>query len=258
MTDEEKKAETARLEALKAEKEQADADFEAEIADLSDEEKEAKRAEKEALNTDNKTDYKEQARKEREAREKAEKALAEQRFKNAQRKRKEEDDEDDLDDDDNKPVTTKDLQRILAENSQQTEKRLMGTRIKEIATNLADSEEEAEAIIETHSNRTFPSYLTIEEQLEESHAIVNRKKLVSKTSELKRALKSKETASKDTGSAHRDAPQGKPKVAPDVEASLKRQAFVYDSASKIWKKKLPNGKFLCKDTKVSPIKTFTL
>lgn len=252
-----KAAQTAEAEA-KAKKEQADADFEAEIADLSDEEKEAKRAEREASNTDNQTDYKAIAQAERERREKAEKALAEKRFLNSKRNKKEEDEEELEDDDEDKPVTTKELQRILEENTNRTTKALMGTQIKEIVKNLADSPEEAEAIIEIHANRTFPSYLTLEEQLEESHAIVNRKRILSKTSELTRALKSKNTALNDVAGTHRDAPQARAKIAPDLEASLKSQGFVLDQTSKVWKKKLPNGKILCKDTRVKPIKTFTI
>lgn len=242
MTDEEKK---------QADKEQADADFEADIADLTDEEKEAKRADKEALNTDNKTDYKAVALREKEAREKAEKALADKRFKDAERKRKVQDDDiDDQDDDEDKPITSRDLQRILAENSQQTEKRLMGSQIKDLANDLADSPEEAEAIIEIHTNRTFPSYLSLQEQIEEAHAIANRKKLVSTNSELKRALKSKNTASNDSAGTHRDAMQGTaPKLSAGDTAAYKRAGFTYDVTSKLWKKKLPSGKFLIKDPK---------
>lgn len=251
MTPEEQAAETARLE-----KEQADADFEAEIVDLSDEEKEAKRAEREASNPDNQTDYRAIAQQERERREKAEKALAEKRFQDAERKRKTGDDEDE--DDDDKPITRKDLHKVISETAEQTKKSLLGGRIKDIVSTLAESEDEAEAIIELHANRPFPSYLTLEEQLEEAHAIVNRKKLVSKNAELKRALKSKDTASKDSAGTHRDTPQVRPRVAPDVEASLKAQKFEYDNTSKLWKKKLPNGRTLCKDTRVKPIKTFTI
>jgi hypothetical protein len=253
MTEEEKKAETARLEAEAKAKEEADANFEAEIAELSDEEKEAKRAERDALNTDKSTDYKAVAKREREAREKAEKALADKRFKDAERKRKAKEeggDDNDEDDEEDKPVTSRELQRILAENTQNTEKRIMGSQIKEIANDLADSPEEAEAIIEIHANRTFPSHLSLSEQLEEAHAIANRKKLISTNSELKRALKSKGTSSKDSAGTHRDPMEGTvPKLSAGDTASYKRAGFTYDTTEKVWKKKLPTGKFLVKNPK---------
>ena len=251
MTPEEKKAaETAEAEA-KAKKEQADADFEAEIADLSDEEKEAKIAERNASNTDKITDYKAIALAEKEAREKAENALATKRFNDAQRKRKQQDDGDDIDEDDeDKPVTGKQLQKILEENTQRTEKRLMGSQIKEIANGLADSPEEAEAIIEIHANRSFPSHLSLQDQLEEAHAIANRKKLVSTNSELKRALKSRNTASNDSAGTHRDPMEGTaPKMSAADTASYKRAGFTFDTKDKLWKKKLPTGKFLIKNPK---------
>lgn len=253
MTPEEQKAaETAKAEAeakAKEEKEQADADFEAEIADLPDEEKEAKRAERDASNTDNKTDYEAIALAEKQAREKAEKALADKRFKDAERKRKAQEDGDDIDEDDeDKPVTGKELQRILDENTQRTTKLLMGGQIKDIANSLADSPEEAEAIIEIHANRSFPAHLSLQEQLEEAHAIANRKKLVSTNSELKRALKSKGTVSKDSAGTHRDPMSGTaPKMSPNDVASYKRAGFTYDTRDRLWKKKLPTGKFLVKD-----------
>lgn len=254
MTEEQKKAETARLEAEAKAREEADADFEAGIADLSDEDKEAKRAERKAPNTDNTTNYKAIAQQEKEAREKAEKALADKRFKDAERKRKAKDDigadNDDDDEDEDKPLTSRDLQRILAENSQQTKKLLMGSQIKEIVNDLADSPEEAEAIIEIHANRTFPAHLSLTEQLEEAHAIANRKKLVSTNSELRRALKSKGSASNDSASAHRDPMEGTaPRLSAGDTASYKRAGFTFDTKEKIWKKKLPTGKFLIKNPK---------
>lgn len=264
MTEEEKKkaeeTAAAEAEAKAKEKEQADADFEAEIAELSDEDKEVKRAERDALNTDNQPDYKAIAQQEREKREKAEKDSADKAFKLRELKRKKDDDgEDPPDNTDDKPVTGRELQRILDENTQKTERRFMGSRIKEIAKSLADSEEEAEAIVEIHANRTFPPGLSIEEQLEEAHAIANRKRLVSTNSELKRALKSKGTVSRDSAGTHRDATPGvTPKIAPDLEASLKRQQFAFDATSKLWKKKLPSGKYLVKDVRTKPIKTYVI
>lgn len=255
MTDEEKKKaeETAKAEAeAKAkEKEQADADFEASLEGLSPEEQELKRAEREALNTDKTPDWKTIAQRERDARIKAQNALADKRFRNADRKRKDENGDDIEDDDGNdKPVTGRELQRILHENTQQTEKRLAGNRIREVAKDLADSPEEAEAIIEIHANRTFPSHLSIEEQVKEAHAIANLGRWNSTNSELKRALRSKGTASRDVAGTHRDSMESPaPKISSKDAESYKRAGFAFDVKDKLWKKKLPSGKFLIKDPK---------
>lgn len=207
-------------------------------------------------NTDNQPDYKAIALAEREKREKAEKALAEKNFKLRESKRREKVEEvvveDDIDED--KPITSKELQRILAENTQQTEKRLNKSQIVEFARSLGESQDEIDAIVETHSNRVFPSDMSLTEQVEEAFAIVNRKKLISTNIELKRALLSKTTASTDVATTHRDPMQGTaPKMSPNDTASYKRAGFTFDTKDKVWKKKLPNtaqtGKFLIKDPK---------
>lgn len=200
--------------------------------------------------TDNQPDYKAIALAEREKREKAEKALAEKNFKLRESKRKEKEEVVEVDIDEDKPITSKELQRILAENTQQTEKRLNKSQVIEFAKGLAESQDEIDAIVETHSNRHFPSDLSLSEQVEEAYAIVNRKKLISTNKELKRALLSKETASNDTATTHRDPMQGTaPKLSPNDTASYKRAGFSFDTKDKVWKKKLPSGKFLIKDPK---------
>lgn len=264
MTEEQKKAETARLAAeakAKEEKEQADAEFEAELDGLSDEEKEAKRAEREASNLEDKeTDYKAQLEIERKRREDAELALANKRFKSSERRRKtddEEEDDNDEEDEDDKPLTMKSLKNVLAGERQTLIKETQADRIATIATDLAESEDEAQLIVEIHKNRTFPPTLTLREQLEEAQAIANRKRLASKNGELKRALNSKGTASKDVAGTHRDAQAGNaPKMSSQDEASYKRAGFVFDTTKKLWKKKLPSGKFLIKDPRTK--RTYTL
>ncbi len=207
--------------------------------------------EADATKIDDKIDYKAIADRETEKRIAAEKATADLAFKLRDKKRKVEDVVEDVEeDDDDKPVTKKDLSRIISETTQQTEKRLMGGRIKDIANDLADSTDEAAAIIATHANRTFPSHLSLEEQLEEAHAIVNRKKLVSTNSELKRALKSKGTVSRDGAGTHRDSIESPaPKLSVGDTAAYKRAGFTFDTKDKLWKKKLPTGKTLIKDPK---------
>jgi hypothetical protein len=241
MTKEEKKnADTAKAEAeakAKEEQEQADADNAA--LDQDDPSK------------DKTPDYKALLEEERKKREDAEKALAEKRFKSSERKRKNEDDEDDIDDDeDDKPLTKKDLKSILERERHTIQRETYSDRIIEIADEISDSPEEAELVVEIHRNRTFPSHLTLREQLQEAQAIANAKRLASKNGELKRALRSKDTASRDAAGTHRDPMEGTaPKMSAQDTESYKRAGFSFDAKDRLWKKKLPSGKFLIKDPK---------
>lgn len=260
MTDEEKKAAEAEAEAeaKKAEKEAADAEFEATLDGLSDEEKEAKRAERDASNPDNKIDYKAQAQKEREAREKAEQAIAKAKADAARRRKGKDDDagddDEDDEDDEDKPLTKRELEALLEENSQKTEKRLMAGQIRKCAEDLAESPDEADYIIEIHKNRTFPSHLSIEDQVREAHAIANAPRLRSKNKELARALQGKDSASKDSASSYRDPMSGNaPRQSSADQAAYKRAGFSFDTTSKLWTKKLPNGKTLVKDPKTGKV-----
>lgn len=241
----------------KEEKDQADAEFEESLADLSDEEKEAKRAEREASHNDKSPDYDAELKAERERREKAEAALAEKRFKASERKRKGEveDEETPDDEDDDRPLTKRDLGSILESTRQATLRETQAERIDSIARELTANPKEAELIVEIHKNRTWPSSIPLKEQLEEAHAIANRKRLQSKNKELARAVASKDGVSKDVGGGYRDPlPGSTPKMSSQDEASYKRAGFGYDSAKKLWKKKLPTGKFLYKDARTK--KTF--
>ena len=198
-----------------------------------------------------KIDYKAELEKEKEARKKAESLIAFNKYKGKHKKDDEEEDEDDHDDeDDDKPLTRKQLTSILEENRQKTIRETNAERILELATEMADSPEEAELIVEIHKNRQYPSHLSMREQVEEAQAVANRKKLVSQKSELARALQGKRNVSKDNSGTFRDGQEGaKPKMASQDEASYKRAGFAYDTKDRLWKKKLPNGKFLIKDPK---------
>jgi hypothetical protein len=249
MTDEEKQAvETAKAEAeaiAQAEKEAADAEFEASLEGLSDEEKAAKLAEKEAQNVDNKPDYDAELKKERDAREKAEKALAEKRFKDSQNKKRD-DDPEDLD----KPLTRKELQEVLISERQENQKIIQSTRIDTIAKSLSGSEAEKNLIIEIHKNRTFPSHLSLEEQLEESYVIANRKKLIGERNEALRALKGKDGVNRNPATTHQETrPGSEPKIAPQDAQAFKDAGFVWNGTSRQYEKKLSNGDLLVRDSK---------
>lgn len=135
------------------------------------------------------------------ARKDAEKALAAKAFKERDEKRE-------TDTEEEKPLTKKELVSILATERQATEKVLGEDKIRQIAKSMSGSEEEAELYVETHKRRQFPSNLSLQEQMEETYMIVNRKKILGQNSELQRALRSKETASRDTAGTHHDTPKG--------------------------------------------------
>ena len=246
MTPEEKAAleATAKEEAeaqAKADKEAQDAEFEAEIADLSDEEKEAKRA---TRNAPQHLDYEAELKREREAREKAEKALADRRFKESEQRRKEKE-AGGTGDDDEKPLTANQLEEILSRERETTQKEVQSLRIYEIAKGLATSEAERNLIVEIHKNRSFPAHLSLEEQLEEAYAIANRKKLIGERNEALRALRGKDGVNKDTATTHRDAPKaGEPKLSPADQQAIKGAGFSWNGTNRRYEKKLSGGRIL--------------
>lgn len=150
--------------------------------------------------------------------------------------------------DDDRPLTFKDLQEIESRVRQKITNEVRTEQIQEIVSSMADSPKERELIIAIHSNRVFPSTMPLNEQLLEAHFIANGKRLAAKNQEVVRALKSKETASKDTATVQRDSTAAPaPKLAADVAAALKRSGYTYDASAKVYKKALPNGKFLYND-----------
>jgi hypothetical protein len=239
MTEEEKQAAaTAEAEAkAQAEAEKAKAD--AEQAGLTDEEK----AQQEAKNLENQ-DYEARLKAEREAREKAEKALADKRFKEDEAKRRGESHQDD---DEDKPLTRKELQEVLAKERQDSRRLLEATRFEAVAKTLATSDAEAQAIMEVHRNRVFPAHLTIEQQVEESFAIVNSKKLISERNEALRALKNKDTVIKNPASTHQDGMQTPTKISPQDTQTAKLAGLTWNATSKRFEKKLPNGSMIYQD-----------
>lgn len=231
----------AAEDAATAEKENADAEFEAGIADLSDEEKEAKRTERTAAVDSNKIDYEAELKKEQERAEKAEKALAGQRFKEAEKRRKEAEAAGKNDEDDDKPVTRKELAAVRAEERVLAQQE----RALEIATTLAGSEPEAKLIVAKWKGRTFPDGMPLSEQLEEMHAVVHRKRIIGERNEAIRALKGRDGAGRNAAGAHREPTDGKePKLAPQDEQAIKAAGFTWNGTSRSFEKKFPNGAIL--------------
>lgn len=153
-------------------------------------------------------------------------------------------------DDDERPLTRRELLEVLQQQQSVIVKETQSDKIAAIAKDLSESDKEAQYIIEIHKNRTFPTTLSLREQLEECHAIATRKKLLATNSELARALKGKVGVSTNSATTHRDPQRGTPpKLDPADEASYKRAGFTYDSKDRLYKKKLANGKTLVKDPK---------
>ena len=198
-----------------------------------------------------KVDYDAELVKERERRKKAEEKLEETQRKASERRewklkqeREEESDEEE------RPMTASEMRALLAEEREATRKEFQSTRITEIARSMAASESEAQLIVEIHKNRSFPSTLSLEEQLEESYAIANRKRIMAQREELVRALHSKETRVIG-GGQYRDSVMttSEPKLgAADIQA-IKSAGFVWDAQQRLYKKSLAKGKNLFFDPK---------
>lgn len=202
-------------------------------------------------------DYEAEYEKEREAREKAEAKLAGKRFKESEKRRNqseeedpeaEEADESDEDDED-KPLTRRELAAMLERNTQQTRKAMQTERIKEIAKTLAGSDSEAKLIVEIHKGRTYPSHLTLEEQIEEAYIVTHRKKLIGERSEALRALKGKSGVVKNPASTHREvAPVSEPKTSSADVGAIKQAGYSWNGTSRRYEKKV-NGGIIYRDPK---------
>jgi hypothetical protein len=253
MTDEEKQAKLAAEAEAKAEAEaeKQDAEFEESIANLSDEDKEAKRAEKAKKSTST-TDYSAELEKElaiaNEKAIKAEKALAEKRFKNSEKKREDEEDNDD------KPLTKAELSEILAENEQKNKKVIQKQNAEALADRLAGSEDEKKLILAKWENRTFPANYSLEEQIKESYVLANGNKLIAERDEALRALKGKSGINRDTAENHIEPqPTKDSEITGDLKTVIGRRGFVFNNQTKQYEKTTANGKKLIYDKKTGAV-----
>lgn len=205
---------------------------------------------------ENKIDYAAELKTLREAKEKAEKAAADNAFKLREAKRNvasgdyveaEAEYED-------RPLTVKDLQALLAEERQATQKVLQEEKVAGIVSTMAGSPAEAELIKEIHKSRTFPSHYTLQEQLEESYLLANKKRIMGENSELKRALKAKENVSNNSATAHQDpAPSKEPQMSSADKQALLASGYTWNALSRRYEKKLSNGKMLIRDNKTHQV-----
>lgn len=220
-------------EAAQVAKEAADAEFEAEIAELPEEEKTAKRTERTAKNIDDGEIDAEIAK---------EKEIADKAFKDREAKRKAKEAAGGADDD--KPLTKKDLAEIEASAIA----RANTGRAKEIARTLATSPKEAELIFIKWQNRPFPEGLSLEQQLEETYAITHSKKLIGERNEAIRGLKSRDGVIRADSTTHfSPAAKTTSKMRPADEQGIIAAGYVYDKGKNKYEKKLPNGSTLVLD-----------
>lgn len=192
-------------------------------------------------------EYEAELKREREAREKAETALKEQRFKESEAKRL-------AGDDDDKPLTARQLEEVLARERQGFQKELHAQRIETRVRELAGSGAEAALIVEVYKNRTFPSHLSVEEQVEEAFVIANRKKILGERDEALRALRGKEGVNNDAAGTYHDQPTSPLKIAPDMKTVLIQQGFTENRAQGHYEKKLSGGRILIADPKTGQIR----
>ena len=168
----------------------------------------------------------------------ADRKKAEQAFKERQQKRGT---ESAAEDDDDKPLTRREARELLNQVTSRTDQTIQSQRAETLAASLASSDAEKAAILAKWRNRTFPADMPLQEQIEEMHAVVNRKRLIAVNSELARANKAKDGVSHNAASTHRDPPPaGEPKLSAADKVGYR--GFVWDGSSRLYKKPLGGGK----------------
>lgn len=206
-----------------------------------------------STSTDEETDYdaiiEGELESETERRIKAERKLAEDRYNNRKGKhRGDEDTTDDDDDADSKPVTRRELQDIHAKAKADALLELQEDRAKELIAAHTSSEKEAKAAFIVWKKRVTPTG-NLKEDIMFAIGGLNHKRTLAQNIELGRALGGKTTATRIVTQSQRQTETIGPKVSAEMAASLKRAGFTFDPKLKIYKKKLPSGKFLMKDLK---------
>lgn len=250
-----KKEVTATKEEEAATSEEEETTTEAEVEDEestedteSEKEEESKDEDKseDSSSTDEELDLDAELEKERKAGE-PDPVIAKERFKESEDKRKKE--SDDVAD---KPLTQKDLDAALAKDrkERQSDAALV------LARGMAGSDKEAELIVAKWANRTFPKNLTLAEQIQEAYVITHAKKLVGERNEAMRALKGKQGVKKDAAGTHRDAAISgtEPKLPPRDAAAIAASGFTWNTRSRQYEKKLPNGRILVRDNKTKQVR----
>lgn len=241
MTDEEKKAALEAKNKATAEAE-AKAKEEAKARDDQTPEEKAE-AEAKAKAEEESKQLEAQLQTEKEAGEAKDKIIADQAFKLRKKNRKdgEEDEDEDEDEDEEeseKGMTRAEVQAMMDSNN----KTAQASEIKDIVSKMSDNDKVQELIILTHKNRTYPSNLSLKQQLEEAFLTANKGKILGENQELKRALTGNKNASTDGSQTHQDSPPGsKPKLSASTQAELTRLGYKWNGTSKRFEKKVKGG-----------------
>ena len=153
------------------------------------------------------------------------------------KKRKEK--RDDGDDEDSRPMTVGEFKKL----SNQSQKQALEAAALSFALGMTDNEKEARLVVAKWKNRTYPSDLSVKEQIEEAYVVTHRKNLIGQTNEAKRALRNKGKANDNAAGSHRDSPSNpsEPKLNPAEKQSLKAAGFEYNIKTKRYEKKLRGG-----------------
>lgn len=175
---------------------------------------------------------------------------ADEAFRSRKKKREEDADKEPDDEDDDRPLTRKDIAEIEA----RTERKILAGQAVAIARSLtgghADSEKEALLVAARWSNRSFPKDMSLQEQIEEVYAGLHRKRLMGERDEALRAAAGSARANRNAATTHREPANGlEPELAPGEAQAFKAAGMSYNTTSRQWEKKLPNGDLLVRDPK---------
>lgn len=204
--------------------------------------------EAEAGTSEKETDFEALLKKEKEDAFKQGAAFAASKIRKDKKAGKTDDEQEEAGDDaeEDKPLTRKEFLQLSAQERQANQKILQAGLILTKARQLAGpkaSQAEIDLIVERHKNRVFPESLSLDDQLEEIYAGIHRKKLLGTVNQLKRAIRSKDTAEAGTSSSHREIqPANEPKLAPQDMSALKSAGYEWDGKSRLFIKKLNGGK----------------
>ena len=155
----------------------------------------------------------------------------------------------DLESEEDKPLTKKELTKLLSDRDDQIRKETREEQANDIAKELSESPKEAELILTVWKNRRLAG--TLREQLNEARAIAISKRLNAKNNELLRALAGKESIETSGENAQR---KPVPKEAPSLNPTDKTvlAGFVWDNAKRAYRKTIAGGRkilFVASDMK---------
>lgn len=234
-----------------AAKETADAEFEADIANLPPEEQETKRKEHAAQTSDT---QREKELDEELAAEVERKRVADEAFKKREDARKKREEEAAAAGGNKEPLDTDDIIARAAEaGAEAATKVTLQNSALTIARTLATSDKEAQLMVAKWNNRSFPASMPLQQQMEEMYGAVNYRRLAGERSEALRIARNKGNVNTNGAASHIDGPAaGEPKLPEADISAMKASGFIWDGAMRVYKKPLNGGKtHLYKDPKTN-------